>query len=467
MKTKTRAKFIKYFKGKFEDREHVTKLYMRDMLRVSPFIRKLFYLQPEGVILVQSTEDVQRAYKIANQLKMPLIPRAGATTRLGGSIVYRKGIVVDLSKMNKITDLEIAEQSITVEPAVTFEELERTLNMQNLALCSYPSSIYSGSVGGWIANGGDGIGSLRYGNIIDQLLELEVVLPNGEVVKYTKAEDFQMFIGASGTTGIITKIKLRFRFNIPLVHLGCTFDNYQHLMKGIERFSDLEPYSIWFLNKKQVDLINKTLGFILPSRNIMIVSKEISYEEEEQEFRNKFYQFAREERAQILADYYIKDIWKARFKSISVFQQMQDYILGEFKIPTDTGGKFLKQLNSKLGKDLLIEGTVGSNNLSQIFITLPINNNKGFFEWHHKYLRMYKWITKAIKVKGFPSTTGLWFAGYLKNIRGQEFESKLKEFKKKYDPNDVSNPGKLFSTRYKYFPFISTKTLLKLLSIFA
>ncbi|MHA1303211.1 MAG: FAD-binding oxidoreductase, partial [Candidatus Heimdallarchaeaceae archaeon] len=369
MKSKARAQFIKYFQENFEDREHIRTLYTRDVAKVPKPAKKLIVGFPDGVILVESAADIQKAYNIANKFKVPIIPRAGATTGFGGSLVYKNGIILDLTKLNKIIDIELADQSVTVEPGVTFEALERMLNMQSLALCSYPSSFYSGTVGGWIANGGDGIGSLKYGNVIDQLIGLEVVLPDGTVKFYTEKDDFRMFVGAQGTTGVITKIKLRFRFDSPLVHLGCTFDNYDDLLKGLSRFRELEPFSVWFLNKNQVEALNKSLGFIIPSRHLVIVSKEINYDEEREEYREKFYKITREEQGQILADYYIRDIWKARYRTFSLLKDLNDYVLGEVVLPLDYTGKYLKALMKKLSKHICIEGTMTSLACCSLFLT--------------------------------------------------------------------------------------------------
>ncbi|MHA1115705.1 MAG: FAD-binding oxidoreductase [Candidatus Heimdallarchaeaceae archaeon] len=414
-------------------------------------------------MLVETVEDIKKAFEIANKTKIPLIPRAGATSGHGGTLVYKKGIIVDLTKLNRIIDIELMDQSVTVEPAVTFHDLEKALTMQSLALCSYPSSIYSGTIGGWIAQGGEGIGSLKYGSIIDLLLGLEVVLPNGSVKYYTEKEDFEMFVGAQGTTGIITKIKMKFRFDIPLKHIAFTFDNFTDMLKGLSRCREVEPFSVWFLNKHKVDYLNKTLGYILPSRHLVIVSKEISYDEEEKEFREKIYKIVREEKGQLISDYYIQGIWKARFKIFSILKEMDNYILGEVSIPLDYGAEYIENLPKKIDRKILIEGTMVSFSTVSIILNLVLKTDQSKIKQYKKFLKVYKWILKAIKIGGFPSATGLWFGGYYHTIYGKEREEKLLKFKKEVDKNNICNPDKVWSPKVKQLPLISLKTAIKII----
>ncbi|MHA1397286.1 MAG: FAD-binding oxidoreductase [Candidatus Heimdallarchaeaceae archaeon] len=464
LKKKVRTKFVKYFSKRFRDDKTTLMMYARDMSDLPSPVKLLFKTIPNGVILPQSTEEIQKIFKLAKENNISIVPRGNGTAGFGGAVVYNKGIVVDCKGIESEIFLDPFEQSVIVPPSILFNDLQKKLKLDGFSLCVHPSSIYSATVGGWISHGGYGVGSVKYGGATDQILELEVVQPNGEIKTTNSKEDISLFVGSNGTLGIITKVKLRIKFDIPLYHRGCTYDNPEQLLNGLNELTKTDAVSIWFFNPQHVKEINETFGFSLPERYVVIISKEISYEEERDEFNKKFIDVIRTSGGQILDKRYIQNIWDIRFKTFALLKKYQDYIISEAILPTKQSSKFLRKLIAKFKNRMQFEGEMISPDKYSIIITIPFEENISSIQKTMINLRLFKQVLKSIKIGGSPYSTGLWFAGYYQSIFGKEQYSKYREMKQKIDPKNISNPGKVLSPRVKLLPILTLKYLIKLVS---
>ncbi len=118
--------------------------------------------------------------KWAQNAGIPLVPRAKATSGYGGVIPVRGGVVVDFYRMKNVLSIDAAAGTVTVEPAITWEKLDQALKPDGLTLRLYPTSYPSSSVGGWLAQGGAGIGSYEFGWFKENVVSARIVLPGGE-----------------------------------------------------------------------------------------------------------------------------------------------------------------------------------------------------------------------------------------------------------------------------------------------
>ncbi|MHA1905166.1 MAG: FAD-binding oxidoreductase, partial [Candidatus Thorarchaeota archaeon] len=149
---------------------------------------KYHYLA-EYVARVKTVDDVQGVLKIASDNKKTVNIRGGASSCMGSSSPTRGGITIDMKPMSQILEVNSAEEFVRVEPGVTFEQLTHELSKKDVMLGIYPSSALSAVIGGWIGcGGGAGIGTPKYGSLIENILELKVVRANGEVSTVTGDE---------------------------------------------------------------------------------------------------------------------------------------------------------------------------------------------------------------------------------------------------------------------------------------
>ena len=173
---------------------------------------------PEADVVVspKDAQEVSKVLKIANYYKIPVTTWGGGGGTQGGAIPVCGGIILDTKRMNKIYDFNEKSMYIECGTGTIYKHLEWAANERGYATMHYPSSLTCSTVGGFLAHRGIGVVSTKYGKIDDMVLQMEVVLPNGDIIntssapKHAAGPDLnQIFIGSEGTLGIMTKAQMR------------------------------------------------------------------------------------------------------------------------------------------------------------------------------------------------------------------------------------------------------------------
>src|SRR5690242_13267168 len=173
--------------------------------------------RPEVVIKPRSSEEISAVMKICNEHRIPVTPRGAGTGLSGGAIPQFGGVVISMERMNSILEIDERNLQVTTEPGVITEVLQNTVKEKGLFYPPDPASRGSCFIGGNISENSGGPKAVKYGVVKDYVLNLEIVLPDGEVI-WTGANVLknatgynltQLIVGSEGTLGIITKIVLR------------------------------------------------------------------------------------------------------------------------------------------------------------------------------------------------------------------------------------------------------------------
>src|SRR3954449_5076111 len=171
--------------------------------------------RPEVVAVPRTEDDVAAALRVAAAYNVPVVAWGGGSGTQGGCVPVHGGLVVDLSALNRIIEIDERSMSVTAQAGVNGRELERALNERGLMLPHYPASSEWATVGGYVAARGSGVLSTRYGKIEDLVLSLRVALAGGELIDTVPVprhavgpELTQLFVGSEGTLGIITRATL-------------------------------------------------------------------------------------------------------------------------------------------------------------------------------------------------------------------------------------------------------------------
>jgi len=160
--------------------------------------------------------------------------------------------------MNQILHIDSDAMTATVQSGVVWEKLDKELINHGLTLRLYPTSYPSATVGGWLAQGGVGIGSFEFGWFRDNVVSARVVLPNGEIQEFS-GSDLDLISDAEGITGLITEVTLRIQSleDIKVVAIGCPDpQDFQYLMQSIIN-EGLPIWSLLFINPRMAELKNK------------------------------------------------------------------------------------------------------------------------------------------------------------------------------------------------------------------
>jgi glycolate oxidase len=171
---------------------------------------------PELVVLAESTADVQAAVRACNEHGIPFVARGAGTGLSGGALPVAEGIVISLARMKRVLEVDLDAQRVTLEPGVTNLEVTAAVAAHGFYYAPDPSSQQVCTIGGNVAENSGGAHCLKYGFTVNHVTGLEVVLPDGELVRLGgKSLDpdgpdlMGVFVGSEGTLGIATAITVR------------------------------------------------------------------------------------------------------------------------------------------------------------------------------------------------------------------------------------------------------------------
>ncbi|MSP79129.1 MAG: FAD-binding oxidoreductase [Dehalococcoidia bacterium] len=203
--------------------------------------------RPLAVVRPRSTEDVQRIMELAQRAGMPVVPRGGGTGVSGAGAAVKGGIVLDLKGLNA-AQVDVGSRTVQAGAGMVLEDLQRQITPSRLIVGHDPWSFPIATVGGAISTNGVGYMAAKYGPMGDQVLGLEVVLPNGSVIQtkgIPKAAGpgfTPLFVGAEGTMGVITKAALQL-FPVPEKRVIRAF-GFKAFEPGFESVLDMYQHGL-------------------------------------------------------------------------------------------------------------------------------------------------------------------------------------------------------------------------------
>jgi len=174
---------------------------------------------PDVVLIPANTDEVSRILKLCHEHKVPVTPRGGGTGLSGGALPVQQGVVISMERFTKILNIDELNLQATVEPGVITEVFQNAVKEKGLFYPPDPASRGSCFIGGNVSENSGGPKAVKYGVTRDYVLNLEVVLPTGEII-WTGANVLknstgynltQLMCGSEGTLGIITKIVFKLR----------------------------------------------------------------------------------------------------------------------------------------------------------------------------------------------------------------------------------------------------------------
>ncbi|MEM3048182.1 MAG: FAD-linked oxidase C-terminal domain-containing protein [Candidatus Bathyarchaeia archaeon] len=237
---------------------------------------------PDVVVFPGSDVEVSEILRLANEEHVPVTPRGSGTSLSGGPVPVDAGIVIVLSRMNRILDFDIENLTVTCEVGITLKDLNRFLSRWRLFFPIDPGSAETVTLGGMIGENAAGMHSLKYGKTRDRVLDLEVVLPTGKIVslgsrcyKCASGYDFKdLFIGSEGTLGVVTKATLKIspipeHYDVVSAAFKSTSDAGRAISEIVRR--EIPVSALEFMDEYSINVVRSFTGLPLPDAAAMVL----------------------------------------------------------------------------------------------------------------------------------------------------------------------------------------------------
>ena len=422
---------------------------------------------PEVVVKPRTAAEISAILKFANERMIPVTPRAAGTGLSGAALPVHEGILLSIERLNKILEIDERNLQATVEPAVINEAFQNAVKEKGLFYPPDPASKGSSFLGGNVAMNAGGPKAVKYGVTKEYVLNLEVVLPTGEIMwtganvlkNSTGYNVTQLFVGSEGTLGIITKIVFKLipypQKNVVMLIPFFSAEKACEAVAAVFR-AGITPSGMEFMERDAIDWALKFIeGVSFPIKNEVQAHLLVEVDgndmdviiRDAEKINEIMMQF---ECAEILfadSEEQKQNLWKMRrkigeaVKSNSVYKE-EDTVVPRAELPKLLKG--IKEIGKKYGFKSVCYGHAGDGNLHVNIIKGDMSDNK----WNNELSKGIREIFElCVKLGG--TISGEHGIGWVqKPYMDIAFTKKSIEIQKSiktlFDPNNILNPGKMF-----------------------
>ena len=426
-----------------------------------------YVFPPSVVVKPANAFEISEIMKLANEYKIPVTPIGGRTGLSGGALSLHQGIGLSMERFNKIINIDDLNLQVTVEPAVITQVLREAVAEKGLFYPPDPSSQGSCWIGGNVAENAGGARAVKYGVTKDYVLNLEVVLPNGEII-WTGANTLknatgynltQLMVGSEGTLGIITKIVLKLLpQNSSNVLLLVPFYKANQACEAVSAIfrAGIIPSALEFMER---DAIDWTLKFIT-GLNVqvkdtiqahLLIEVDGNYPEilmaEAEKIMSVVEQFEIDDVLFADSEDQKNALWKMRrsvaeaVKANSIYKE-EDTVVPRYELPKLLLG--IKEIGAKYGFKSVCYGHAGDGNLHVNIIKGDMTDDN----WNTEVTKGIREIFElTVALKGTISGEhGIGFVqkNYMDIAFSKTHLELMERIKYVFDPNGILNPGKIF-----------------------
>lgn len=422
---------------------------------------------PEVVIKPRTAGEVGEVMKLCNEHLIPVTPRGGGTGLSGGALPHYGGVLVSMERFNSIITIDERNGQVTTEPGVITEVLQNAVKERGLFYPPDPSSRGSCFIGGNIAENSGGPKAVKYGVVKDYVLNLEVVLPTGEII-WTGANVLknstgynltQLIVGSEGTLGIVTKIVLKL---IPHpAHDLLMLVPFASLEKASEAVSAIfrAGFTPSALELVEIDAL-KIVSEMVDS-HLVPVNDEIAAHLIVEVDGNNVDQLMSEMEAiaNLLAGYdagemFFADdaqqkaeLWKLRrrtaeFVKMAGYTIEEDTVVPRAELPKLIRG--VKELGKQYRFKAVCYGHAGDGNLHVRIKKEGTANSFGDEEMNNALRALFKLVYSLGGTISGEHGIGLIQKSYMDIVFEEANLRLMRQIKRAFDPNNILNKGKIF-----------------------
>ena len=418
---------------------------------------------PGCVVFAVSTEQISAVLKLANDTETPVVTRGSGTGLSGGSVPAADCIVLCTVKMGAILEVDAANLTMTVEPGVTTIQIAEAAEKAGLFYPPDPGSMKISTIGGNVAENSGGLRGLKYGVTRNYVMGMEVVLPDGEVMRLGNkcVKDVAGFslkdvmIGSEGTLGVITKVLLRL---IPKPAakktMVATFDAMDAAAQTVSDIiaAQIIPCTLEFLDRTTIHCVEDfaKVGLPLDCEALLLMETDghpAAVAEEAAKMEDLAKANGAKEVRVAKDDAEATQLATARRSAFSALARLAPtIILEDATVPRSELAhmiRFVAEIAKKHELKIGTFGHMGDGNLHPTFLT----DERNEAEIHRVHEAFKEIFDEAIRLGGTITGEhgiGLAKKEFLPKFAGAAQMRVMRELRKALDPKGILNPGKMF-----------------------
>ncbi|RJQ62186.1 MAG: FAD-binding protein [Desulfobacteraceae bacterium] len=418
--------------------------------------------RPQAAVWPENTEQISRILHLANKNRFPVTPRGAGTSLAGTAVPVRGGLVLDLSTMNRILDIRIADRLAVVEPGVVYDALNKALGAHGFFFPPDPASGKACTLGGNVATNAGGIRGAKYGVTKDYVLGLQVVLPDGRITRTGSAcmksvsgyDLTRLFVGSEGTLGVVTEITLKVNpkpaaFKTALASFAALIDAGNAVTRIMR--SGIIPSVLEILDENTIRVLREQGGMNLPEVEALILAETDGYTHAETDYQMR--RIVEAFKANGSTDIQVAEtreasekLWQIRKSASSTAASLrpnnvsEDVTVPMSQVPNLLAG--VSRICRGYGLVFVIFGHAGDGNLHPKIMYDAMNPE----EARRVHRASEEIFRLAIQLGGTLTGEhgiGLAKAPYMKFEHDPIAMEVMRSLKRLFDPNNILNPGKM------------------------
>jgi glycolate oxidase len=422
---------------------------------------------PQVIVKPRQASEIAQLLKICNEHLIPVTPRGAGTGLTGGALPHLGGLVISMERFNTILEIDERNLQVTTEPGVITEMLQDAVKEKGLFYPPDPASKGSCFIGGNISENSGGPKAVKYGVVKDYVLNLEVVLPNGEIIwtgsnvlkNATGYNITQLIVGSEGTLGIVTKIVLRLiphpKFDLLMLAPFNSLEKASEAVSAIFR-AGITPSAMELMEIDAITLASK----ILDSTAIPLTENLAAHLIIEVDGNNMDVLMSEMEAiSEVLSQFDAgelffaddaqqkNELWKIRRKAneaavMAGYTIEEDTVVPRAELPRLIKGA--KELGVQNGFKVVCYGHAGDGNL-HIRINHPtIKKSYGNDEMNAILKKLFELVKELGGTISGEHGIGLIQKSYMPVLFDEVSLELMRGIKNTFDPNHILNSGKIF-----------------------
>lgn len=450
--------------------------YSRDLARVPPLVEKALHRTvPHLVIQPKNEQDTARILAFCSSKAQAVFPRGSGSFAFGGAVPTRNGIVLDLSPMRAILEIDPKSKTARVQPGVRWADLASNLEPYGLVTRTTPTSRFS-TVAGWVATGGLGLDSYAYGSVTDSVQCVRVARPDGTIESLdSQNTTIKDLFGTEGQFGVLTEITLLLRpkpaySGTHLLIFKTPKEAFEFIDQLVQR--SLSASHVVFFDreylKRENILFSEQTGFKDP---IVPENDAVLFHFETQQSEQKFVSFLDGKLNNALENKIAaRHLWADRYFPLKAQRTGPSLLGSEVIVPQNQVPKYItrvRKLARRFGIKAAVEVIVcrrkdpdskdkkqSSHNESKfsylVIVSFPCDYSRSA-HYVLSLLFIQLLVRMAVRLSGSPYGIGIWNTPFIKSKYDRAQLNRLKKHKQAIDPNSTLNPDKFFTIKGRFF----------------